>query len=78
MEKQIIEILSDISMELIEDMDRDLLASDILDSFDIVKLVVALEEAFDIVIDADLIVPENFQTANTIIALVKSIIDNRI
>lgn len=75
MEEKIKEILGEISTELIEDMDKDLLAADILDSFDIVKLVVALEDEFGIEIDPDLIEPENFQTANTIIALVKKIVE---
>ncbi len=74
MENKIKQILSDVTMELVEDMNKDLLAADILDSFDIVKLVVALEEEFDIVIDADLVTPENFQTANSIIVLVEKII----
>lgn len=74
MENKIKQILSDVTMELVEDMNKDLLAADILDSFDIVKLVVALEEEFDIVIDADLVTPENFQTANSIVVLVKKII----
>ncbi len=74
MEEQIMEILRDITMEQIDDRNKDLLASDILDSFDIVKLVVALEDAFDITIDADFVLPEKFRTANTIIELVKEII----
>ena len=73
MEEQIMEILEDITMEHIDDRDKDLLASDILDSFDIVKLVVALEDAFNITIDADFVLPERFQTVNTIIELVKEI-----
>lgn len=75
MEKRIMDILAYVSMDLVEDMDRDLLASDILDSYDIVKLVVALEEEFEIEIDAELVTPENFQTANSIVNLVKSVIE---
>ncbi len=76
MEEQIIQILEEITMEQIDNRNKDLLASDILDSFDIVKLVVALEDEFDITIDADFVLPEKFQTANTIIELVKEIIKN--
>ena len=75
MEKEITEVLRDFNAELVEDMDRDLLATETLDSFDIVKLVVAIEDAFDIEIDIDDVSPENFQTANAIVTLVKSIIE---
>lgn len=73
MEKKILEVLSDFNPELVEDLERDLIATDTLDSFDIVKLVVELEEAFGIEIDVDDVTPENFQSANTIVALVKRI-----
>lgn len=42
-----------------------------LDSFDLVSLVAALEEEFHILIDALDIVPENFGSVETIIAIVK-------
>lgn len=73
MDDKIIEVLRDFNDELTEDLERDLIAADVLDSFDIVKLIVELEEAFDIEIDVDEITPENFQTVNTIIAMIKRI-----
>lgn len=75
MKSKIIEVLSNYNEEITEDMNRDLFASDILDSFDIVKLVVELEETLGIEIDIDDVSPENFQTADAIIALVLSIVD---
>lgn len=74
MNEKIMEVLAEFNEELVEDLDRDLIASEILDSFDIVKLVVELEEAFDITIDVDLVTPENFQTANSIVKMVESIV----
>lgn len=78
MEDKIIEVLRDYNDELTEDMDRDLIAADILDSFDIVKVVVALEDALDIVIDVADVELENFQTANAIVAMVKRIMEQSV
>ena len=74
MEEKIINVLEDFNDEIVEDMERDLLASGIMDSFDIVKLVVELEEAMEITIDVDMITPENFRTANEIVRLVEEIL----
>ena len=41
-----------------------------LDSFDIVSIVAALDEEFDISIDGTDIIPENFETINSIYSLV--------
>ena len=41
-----------------------------LDSFDIVSLVAALDEEFNISIDGTDIIPENFQTIDSIILLI--------
>lgn len=75
MKEKILEVLRENNEEIVEDMDRDLLASGILDSFDIVRLVVDIEEAFSLQIDIDLIIPDNFRTANSIIRLMESILE---
>lgn len=74
MREKIMEVLEKVNKKIVEDMDRDLIAAEILDSFDIVNLVVELEEAFDIVIDVSLVTPENFQSANSIIAMMENIL----
>lgn len=74
MREKIIEVLKTENDEIVEDMERDLLASGVLDSFDIVNLVVALEEALDISIDVEMVSPENFQTAQSIIRMVEGIL----
>ena len=43
MREKILEVLKEENEEIVEDLDRDLLTSGILDSFDIVNLVVMLE-----------------------------------
>lgn len=44
---------------------------DVLDSLDIIKLVVALEEEFLISIETEDIVPENFENVENISKLIK-------
>lgn len=73
MKEKILEVLRAENEEIVEDLDRDLLASGILDSFDIVNLVVALEEALGISIDVEMVSPENFQTAGSIIRMIEGI-----
>lgn len=73
MREKIMEVLKAENEEIVEDLDRDLLAAGILDSFDIVNLVVALEEALGINIDVEMVSPENFQTAGSIIKMVEGI-----
>lgn len=73
MREKILEVLKAENEEIVEDLDRDLLESGILDSFDIVNLVVALEEALGVSIDVEMVSPENFQTAESIIRMIEGI-----
>ena len=73
MREKILEVLKEEIEEIVEDLDRDLLTSGILDSFDIVNLVVILEEALSINIDVEMVTPENFQTAGSIIRMLEGI-----
>ena len=43
---------------------------DLLDSFDIISLIGVLEEKYEIEIDGDDIIPENFQSLSDIVNLV--------
>lgn len=66
----------DILMELKDDVDfecsEDFVEDGLLDSFDIVNLVSALEDAFGIEIKGSDIVPENFISVEKIEELVES------
>lgn len=75
MKEQIVKVLKDFNEELVENLEQDLFTVGILDSFDLVKLVVELEDAFDISIDIEDVTVENFQTANSIISLIEGIIN---
>jgi len=47
----------------------------ILDSFDIVSLVSEIAERFDVVISAEYMIPENFNSAKSLYALVERLED---
>ena len=69
--EEVYELLREINNDIPEDDDLDLLGSGIIDSFDVVNIVAGLEEKFQIEIDAEDIVPENFSKLVEIIHLVK-------
>ena len=53
------------------DPDEDLLALGIIDSLGVVRLIVSLEKAFGIKIIDQEIVPENFQTLDSLVEFVE-------
>ena len=65
MKESIIEIIESITGEVVKE-DTDLIEEGILDSFDRVSLVLELQDAFDITIDVSELLPENFESVNTI------------
>lgn len=65
MKESIIEIIESITGEVVKE-DTNLIEEGILDSFDMVSLVLELQDAFDITIDVSELLPENFESVNTI------------
>ncbi len=69
--EQLLEILSDLHPEVdFEECDT-LIDDGILDSFDIVSLISEINEEFDVVIYAEHIIPENFNSAEALYALIE-------
>lgn len=73
--ERVLEAISEVSDEIMENQDKDLLMNDIIDSFDIVAIMVELEEAFDIEIEAEDVTPDNFRTVDSIVEVVKRVIE---
>ena len=72
MKEKIIEILESIHPEFdFTDESLNFIEEGMLDSFDLVKLLDRLENTFGIVIDGVDIIPENFNSVNSIVELVK-------
>lgn len=72
MEEKIINILGKIDNEIVDiEYDRDLLESGIIDSLQIFNLISNIEKEFNIIVEGDEIIEENFSTINNIIQYVK-------
>lgn len=69
--EKIYSILSDLRPEFDYHSSQNFIEDGLLDSFDIVSLISELEAAFDILIDALDIIPENFYTVEAIAQVVK-------
>ena len=74
MEKRVLEILAEINEEILDYDGDSLVESGLLDSFQIVDLVGMLEEEFDIEIDAELVVVENFETKEAIMEMLEGLL----
>jgi acyl carrier protein len=59
--------------ELVTDFDMDLFENVMLDSLGIAQLIAEIESNFDLEIDPEDIVPENFSTINEIVNLIRKV-----
>ncbi len=70
-------------LEILEEMHPDedfescdtLVDSKVLDSFDIITLISEINDEFDVVISADKIVPENFNSVDALCRLIAGLLD---
>ena len=68
--EKVIEILTDLHPEVDFNTAEDLIDDGVLDSLDIVSLVAAIDTEFGVVIPAEEIVPENFNSAEALMELI--------
>ncbi len=68
-EKIVLDILRSFNDEIPDDMNVNLLADGFIDSFDIVNLVAALEERFNVEMEPEDIIPENFETISRMVEM---------
>ncbi len=73
--EQLMEILEELRPDVDFENETGLIDNGILDSFDIVSLVTALNDAYDIEIKPNNLVPENFNSAKAMLALVEELQD---
>lgn len=73
MREQVLAILKAVRQDVDFENETQLIDEGILDSFDIITIVSDLNDAFDVDITADELEPENFNTLDAIVALVKSL-----
>ncbi len=70
MKTELIKVLEELRPDVDFENEKSLIDDGILDSFDIVSLVGALSDTFDIEIMPNHLVPENFNSVDAILALV--------
>ena len=72
---ELIEILENLHPEVDFDTCTTLIDDKILDSFDIITIISEINEEFDVVIPAEEIIPENFNSAQALFDLVTRLSD---
>ena len=73
--EKLLEILKSVRDDVDFENETKLIDDEVLDSFDIVSIVGELCDAYDITITVDDMEPENFNSAQAILALVERLID---
>ncbi len=68
--EELMEILQELRPDVDFESEKALITEGILDSFDIVSLVTAVMERFDIEISPIELIPENFDSAESMFALI--------
>lgn len=69
--EELLEILTDLHPEVDFETCETLVDDKIIDSFDIVSIISEISEQFDVVIPAEEIIPENFNSAEALYDLIQ-------
>lgn len=72
---ELLEILRGLHPEVDFETCERLIDDKILDSFDIISIISEINEEFDVTISAEYIVPENFNSAKALYALIEKLGD---
>ena len=73
--EQLLEILAELHPDVDFETEDQLIDNKILDSFDIVTLVAEIDAEFDVAIPAEELVPENFNSAKALYALIERLME---
>lgn len=73
--EELLEILNELHPEVDFETCEDLIDGKILDSFDIISLVTEINTEFDVAIPAEELIPENFNSAKALYALIERLLD---
>jgi acyl carrier protein len=71
----LLNILTELHPEVDFETETKLIDNQILDSFDIVTIVAEIDAEFDVQIPAEELIPENFNSAAALYALVEKLLD---
>ncbi len=75
MKEKLMEILEELRPDVDFEEEKRLIDDSVLDSFDIVSLVSELNDAFEIDIQVENLLPENFNSAENMLKLIKKLQD---
>ena len=70
---KLMRILSELSSDIDFETEDALIDDGLLDSFDIVTLVAEIDDTFGVEIPAEALIPENFNSAKAIFALIQQL-----
>ena len=73
--EKLLEILDELHPDVDFETEEHLIDNKILDSFDIVTLVAEIDAEYDVAIPAEELIPENFNSAKALYALVEKLLD---
>lgn len=73
--EKLLEILEDLHPDVDFETEEHLIDNKILDSFDIVTIVAEIDAEHDVAIPAEELIPENFNSAKALYALVEKLMD---
>lgn len=76
MEEKIMEILKEARPDIDFENEKALMDNRVIESFDVIQIATSLMEEFDIVIDADDIEPEKFNSFESICELIRGKIED--
>ena len=74
--EQLLDILAELHPEVDFETEEQLIDNKILDSFDIVTLVAEIASEFDVSIPAEELLPENFNSAKALYALIERLMED--
>ena len=74
--EELIEILEEVREDIDFQNTTDLIDGGVLDSFDILQIISELNDAYDISIPAKDIIPDNFNSAEALLAMVNRLIED--
>ena len=73
--EKLLEILDELHPDVDFETEEHLIDNKILDSFDIVTLVAEIDAEYDVAIPAEELIPENFNSAKALYALVERLME---
>lgn len=74
--EQLLNILKEMDDTIDYESEKALIDGEIIDSLDLMELISEMEEAFDITIEMEDIIPENFNSAEAMWELITRLQDN--